>query len=361
MPQNNSEYVTVPTFSYPNIIPIVKMEQPDAGAIVTGGTMGALLWVYLDVSVWIGGPITGLGFLLGLLYVISAPSYLNAWQWTKTLYKYVRKPDYYASTEAAAEELNESVTSTTEQTQELTRIKRYYPSRDIIEREDGSFVAIIEVNPPHRDFATTDDWFSTAQSIAEWYNNAVDFEFQLYATTQPFPIEGHLEDLATRLDDSDVLGNPNLRALIEERLAAKQDSYQEAGTEVGHFYLILSIEEAEAAKISETDQSSIERLQSFPVLGMFFEGVEYYASGQADKTDTETRHEMARKLRNRITTVMGLGERLGDAEFERLPVTEMAALQRQFWRPSEKRASTSTMQPRQLPASTMEQPQEVET
>ena len=359
MVSDNQGFVTIPTFSNPSTVPLLKIEQPDLLTIIATATIGLLLWASLSLSPAVGGVLTAATTMLGIMYVVSAPSYINSWQWTSTLYAYFRKPNRYASTEEAAEYVNDAAFSTTKQTQELTNIKRFHPSKDVIEREDGSLVAIVEVNPPHRDFATDSDWFSTARSIAEWYNNAVNFEFQLYATTQPFPIETHLDTLENRLDDPDVLGNENLQLLIQERLEEKRSAYEDAGTEVAHFYLITAINETEVRAVSETDQSPLERLESIPIVDIFVNAYRYYYGGQADQSDVETRLEMSRKLQNRVMTVMSLSERLEDANLHRLRISDIVALQRQFWRPSEKDASSETMQPRSQPASVMAQPEEV--
>jgi hypothetical protein len=359
MSSEHRGFVSVPTFSHPNIVPLLKMEQPDLLTIVATSTIGLLLWSMLALSPPAGAVITAAGFVLGVIYVKSAPSYLNSWQWAGTLYSYLRKPNRYASTQEAAEHVNDGVFATTKQTQDLTNIKRFYPTQNIIEREDDSLVAIVEVNPPHRDFATTEDWFSTAQSIAEWYNNAVDFEFQLYATTQPFPIEAHLDNLEARMNDSDVLQNDNLQALIEERLNDRRNTYDEAGTQVAHFYLVVSIGEDDVRSLSETNQGPLERLKSVPIVDIFVAGYRYYSTGESSQTDTESRLEMAHKLQDRLATVMSLSERLDDVDMERLDTADMVALQRQFWRPGEKQASDNVMDPRSQPASMMEQPEEV--
>lgn len=359
MSTENTGFVTVPTFKQPNIVPLLKIDRPDLLATIAGGTLGLMVWTYFDLSAIAGGVLTFIGFGIGILYVASAPSYLDAWQWTKTLFAFTRKPRRYASTQEAAEMVNDKAFTTGEETRELTNVARFYPSKHVVERKDGSLVAFVEIDPPHRDFATPDDWFSVARSIAEWFNNTVDFEFQLYATTQPFPIETHLQSLEDRLTDSDVLGNTNLRALIEERLAQKQQSYEEVGTEITHFYIVIPIRESEVATVSETDQTPLERLQRFSGIGIIFEILEYYLSGQAERSETETRLEMARRLRNRVATVMGLGQRLETFGMRRMGIAEIVALQRQFWRPTEARASTDTMQPRSLPASTIEESEEV--
>jgi len=356
MSSDNLGFVTVPTFSYPNIVPLLKMQRPNLLAIIVGGTVGAILWTFLDLSPTIGAPLSLFGFIAGVLYVVSAPPHLDAWQWTKTLYAYTRRPGRYARTQEAAEHVNDKPFTTGEETRELTNIEKFYPSKAIIEREDGSLVAYTEVHPPHRDFATTQDWVDSSRQIAQWFNGSVDFEFQLYVTTEAYPIETHLETLSDRLTDSDVLGNRNLKTLIDEQLDAKQREYEDASTSITHFYIVVPIDESEVSSISETDQTAIERLQKVPVIGILFEAIGYYASGQAEQTERETKLEMARKLRGRIQTVQGLGTGLEEYEIDRLGVGEIAGLQRRFWRPTESHASTATMQPRSLPASTMETP-----
>jgi hypothetical protein len=106
MSQENYGFVTVPTFKPSNIVPLVKTERPNFVAAGLGLLSGVLAWQYLGVQPLIGVPVALIGLSLGVMYVISAPPFLDAWQWTKTLYAYARKPQRYARTEEAAEHVN---------------------------------------------------------------------------------------------------------------------------------------------------------------------------------------------------------------------------------------------------------------
>lgn len=349
-------YITVPSFEQVNLMGILGLtaEKANIYTILAGGFLGLTAWTYLSLSTIPGVIVLALGFGLGALYVAATPSYLNAWEYTKTIYVYLTRPDRYARTEEAAEHVADGAFSTGEDAQELTNIKKFYPSKHIVERQDGSLVAYLEIDPPHRDFSTSDDWIDTARDIADWYNGVIDFPIQLYATTERYPIEDHLEILEDRLDDSDVLGNQNLQKLIEERLAAKREDYENASTEVTQFYIVLSIAESEVAGNTEVNQTALERLQNVPVARHLFIALEQYRSGQASKSDRETKLDMAKKLRRRIQTVQRLGTQNEEYEIGRLSVSEIAALQRRFWRPSESQAPTEMMEPSTLPASTMD-------
>ncbi|NEU59225.1 hypothetical protein [Halorussus sp. MSC15.2] len=296
----------------------------------------------------LGLPLTLL--VIGGLYVVAAPSYLAAVQWTKTLVHYAKSPNHYDSVEEAAADADHRAFDTSESTQDLTGVARFYPRDHILELEDGSLVAFVELDPPHRDFAEFDDWYQTMVSIATWFNNRIDFDYDIHVTNRPFPIEQHLKHLGDRLDDSDVLGNPHLRALIEERLSERPAQFEAAGTQVSHFYLIVPLEETEVTTSSATDQTALEKLAHINKIGVVFEVLRYYVSGQRSQSADQQRSEMLRKLNRRLEQVLSLNRELEEYELNRLSTAEAFALQRGFWRPSEVDAANDAVQTRSQPA-----------
>lgn len=339
--------ITVPTFKRPNVVPVLKIDKPDFWAVLLPGGLGLLLWMFLDLG-YLGLAPALLFATLGALYAIAAPSYLDALQWTKTLTYYARTPSHYDSVEDAAADADLDAFDTSKSTQDLTGITRFYPHEHVLERDDDALVAFAEIDPPHRDFAEFDDWYQTMTAIATWFNNRIDFEFSLHATARPFPIERHVTHLEDRLDDPDVLGNPHLRALLEERINERPERFEAAGTQVPHFYLVIDIDETEVTTSSATDQTALDKLSRVNGVGIVFEILQHYVS-QSGQSHDQQRSEMLRKLRRRLEQVLSLNRELEDYELNRLSTAEALALQRGFWRPSEVDAANDAVQPRRHP------------
>jgi len=132
--------VTVPTFQQPSVVPILKINTHDFYTVLLPGGIGLLCWLFLDMGyLGLSLPIVSVG--LGSLYVVAAPSYLTAVQWTKTLLHYAKSPTHYDSIEDAAVDADHSAFDTTESTQDLTGVARFYPRDHVLELEDGSLVA----------------------------------------------------------------------------------------------------------------------------------------------------------------------------------------------------------------------------
>ena len=178
-----------------------------AVALLPGVVVVLLTQVLLPSSLRVGGyhvqsltlPIAGAGIAVGLVFVTLTPSYTNSLDWLQTIF------GFYAGT--TEHELDEA--------SEYTQIECVHPDRGAIERIDGAFIGLVQVDPPNMALATDEQWAQKADAFQDFLNTTVEFPIQIFSTTQAFPAEAYLAHYESRLSDPDVKQNPQLQALIE--------------------------------------------------------------------------------------------------------------------------------------------------
>jgi len=139
------------------------------------------------------------GFGFAVIYV--SPDHVNAWTWTKDVYRYVKRPQVTFNAPAEADsETNETVRNEgglanytpfkpDERTQDLTNVERAWPGAGAIQRTDGTMEAFIEIDPGNMDFAMSGDWAQLQEAGEEFANKELDSKLKLHATTRAFPVE----------------------------------------------------------------------------------------------------------------------------------------------------------------------------
>jgi len=149
-------------------IPYLNIEEGDVGLLIAFPIIGLFIAGLTGIeSLALPFVAGGLGFGVAVIYV--SPTHLNAWTWTKDVYRYLKRPQVTFSAPAEADtstnesERNEGGLANytpfkpDERTQDLTNIKRAWPGAGAIQREDGAMEAFIEIDPANMDFAMSDD------------------------------------------------------------------------------------------------------------------------------------------------------------------------------------------------------------
>jgi len=329
--QNDTARVTLESLKERNKIPIVQWDSRNVwfvlGAAVIGGFLGRELGLGLVGAI----PLAVLSMYLAYDLVRSTPPYYNVTDWLKTNYRYLRRPSKYANTAEAHLETDSTLRAaieTEETTRNLTHVKRFYPPHGIIERSDSSYAMLLRYTPPNMDFATDEEYFRLMNTLAKGYNDVIDFDLSLHATTRPVDMEEYFEQLADRMDDADVENNDIFAALLEEMKDNRRQMLERSNTEIVHFYIIISVDEDEIADVVGGDDEATERSRLFGLLG-----------GRRNSTDKDAEREKERRLQKTLENragqvsnlVSGGGRRLEDATIEPVSTTEAAAVLETYW------------------------------
>ncbi|AZH24796.1 hypothetical protein [Haloplanus aerogenes] len=226
-------------------------------AVLPGVIVILLLQIVVPTPVIIGGyhlqtitlPLAGSAIVCGLLFVYLTPAHLSSLEWIETVVRFARHPKR----------------ATHEDAKQYTQIERVYPRRDALERTDGALLGMVQVQPPTMALATDHEWQAKAESFQNFCNTVVDFPIQLYATTQPFPVERYLAQYDSRLEAADVRANPQLAALIRDYLSWYADELDQRRMTIRDHYIVIPVAPHEVRFERESLRQKLARL---PVLGI---------------------------------------------------------------------------------------------
>ncbi|MFC6863073.1 hypothetical protein ACFQGE_06305 [Halomicroarcula sp. GCM10025817] len=272
-----------------------------------------LLQVVLPDSLTVGGyalqtltlPLAGGAIVVGAVFVYLTPSYTTSIDWITTYMGSLRAPDEY-DVEAAKEQ---------------TQLERLHPEHDAIERTDGAFVGMVQVDPPNMALATSEEWQERADAFADVLNTTVEFPVQLYSTTQDFPVEEYLAHYDDRLDDPDVKANPRLAGLIEAYTAWYEDEVDTRQMTIRDHYVIVAVTPREVQFDSE---SLLQQLAGVPILGLFITA--WFAPRLSDE-----RQAMFDELDSRLRRVEGGIREIDGCDVRRLDAHEALGVVGNFW------------------------------
>lgn len=338
----NAPRFTLDSLREPNTIPYIGLAAPDFWAIVAPAGGGLTLTALFKLGLP-GLLLTTLAALCGGLAVYAAPRHLTVTQWFETVRYYLTQPTVVTAADSTSsvnrqdelradsgtESVLEAAISTDETTREFTNVARVHPGQAALERTDGHLVGALKLEPPNMDFATPDEWARVTESITTWVNQSGDFDLQLYVTTRSFPIEAHIETLEERLTDSDVQENPAFKRVLEQTIAERPQQLATAGTELPHFYLIVTVSQNDIHEPSSGDRTALQKLSELPYLGIPFEAL---ASYRDDFTARQRQARLGSALAERLQRLESdLIQDIDGCESRRVSVVEWIGLLQHFW------------------------------
>ncbi|WP_277552341.1 hypothetical protein [Halobaculum limi] len=284
-----------------------------AVALTPGVVVILLTQVLLPSTLTVGGyqpqtltlPLAAVGIALGVTFVYLTPSYTTSLNWFVTFLGYHRSVHDLPHEDA----------------KQYTQIERVHPEEGLLERTDGAFVGVVQVDPPAMALATRDEWAAKAHAFEEFCNTVVEFPIQIFSTTQPFPVDEFLATYEARLGDADVKSNPRLAALIEHYLDWYAFDLAERRMTIRDHYVVVPVTSGE---VRYERESLIQKLAVVPVLGVF---IDIWLAPSVD----DQRVAMIAELDDRLRRVeAGLREIDGCAA-TRVDCSEATELLAAFW------------------------------
>ncbi|WP_367996047.1 hypothetical protein [Haloferax volcanii] len=321
-------------------IPYLNIEEGDVGILIALPICGLLLAGLTGIES-LAVPLIASGLGMGAATVYVTPDHLNAWTWTKDVYRYAKRPRITLSApENPDGQTNETVRNEgglanytpftpDERTQDLTNIERAWPGAGAIQRTDGAMEAFIEIDPGNMDFAMADDWAQLQDAGAEFANKELDSKLKFHATTRSFPVEQITETIEERLTDEDVTQNPIFRELLEEYRETRPKEMRDRGIQQVRYYIGVEVSPLEVYDRYRDEGTPAEKLTQFPVIGILFNP---FVTRRADLSDVERRAQMFEKLDDRIADVRSeFIQQASGWSAHRLSTVELFVLNMDFW------------------------------
>lgn len=250
-------------------------------------------------------PIAGVMIALGAIFVYLTPAYTTSVDWVTSMLTFHRRSDQLGHEEA----------------KEYTQIERVYPDRGAIERTDGAVIGMVQVIPPTMALATSEEWATKAEAFQDFLNTTVEFPIQIYSTTQPFPVDEHLAQYESRLDDPDVEANPRLEALIENYVQWYEAELEARRMTIRDHYVVVTVTPAEV----QFDEATLaQKLAEVPILGLFIR--ELYAPRKAVE-----RAALIDELDDRLSRVQSGLRSIDGCTAHRVDATEATKIVGEYW------------------------------
>ncbi|WP_158055624.1 hypothetical protein [Halorussus halophilus] len=282
-------------------------------ALLPGVLVLLVMQVVLPASLTIAGyrvqtltlPIAGLAIAFGGLFVFLTPSYASSVDWLETFARF-----HTSSTE-----------HNHEQAKQYTQVERVHPERDAIERTDGTFIGLVQVNPPTMALATDEEWQAKASAFRDFLNTTVEFPIQIYSTTQSFPVEEYLNRYRSRLNDRDVQSNPQLAALIEHYTGWYEAELDERQMTIRDHYVVVTVAPRE---VQFERESLSQKLTDLPIVGLLVQV--WFGPHPAVQQE-----QLAETLDERLRQVQSGLREIDDCNARRVDATDASQLIGEFW------------------------------
>ena len=231
-------------------------------------------------------PLAAIAIAAGAVFVYLTPTYTTSLDWVLLMVRFKRQP----RTEAY------------ETATECTQIERVYPDRDVLERQDGAFLAFVQVTPPPMALATDAEWEAKATGFQEFLNTAVTFPIEIFSTTQAFPVETYLAHYRARRDDDDVKANPRLKALIDNYIEWYERDLRARQMTIRDHYIIIPVTPQE---VRFERESVLSKLVGVPVLGAFISAWNAPSQSEEQAAMFEALEERTRRVETGIREMEG--------------------------------------------------------
>lgn len=243
--------------------------------------------------------------LVGGVFVYLTPSYTSSLDWFTAMLSFHNRTTEHGH----------------EASKEYTQVERVHPDVGAIERTDGAFVGVIEVDPPMLALATDDEWAQKTDAFQEFLNTTVAFPVQFYSTTRSFPVDEYLGRYETRLEDPDVKANPELRALIENYIDWYQTELADRQMTIRDHYVIVPVTPAE---VQFERESIVDQLASVPLLGRIVRILAAPPIAHQRAVLRDELDERRRRISNGLRDIDG-------CEATAVPATDAVSLLETYW------------------------------
>lgn len=250
-------------------------------------------------------PLAAMAMVVGVLFVYLTPTYTSSLDWVLMMLRFKRQPRTEGYETATA----------------YTQIERVYPDRNVLERQDGAFLAFVQVLPPPMALATETEWEAKATGFQEFLNTAVTFPLQIFSTTQAFPVETYLAHYRARRTDADVKANPRLRALIDNYIEWYERDLRARQMTIRDHYVVIPITPQE---VRFERESMLNKLVGIPVVGTFISAWNAPSLSEQRAAMFETLEDRTRRVEAGIREIEG-------CQASRVSAADASRLVAEFW------------------------------
>ena len=233
------------------------------------------------------GILSALGILaITAVVIVVTPSHLTPQVWLGQILQFKRQPKRRSIVGQKLEE----------QTEVLTGVSRFDAEGDAIERDDGTLVGGVRVDPANMALATDEEWQAAADSLGQALNS-LEFDIQIRSTARRVETEDLIAGYESRLDDPDVRGNEVLSELIEVYRRELPHEFRTRGTSVREYQILIPVR---IHDVQLEERGALSRLETVSGIGPFLSLLGAESTRLTDEELERAQHNLLTERRRTI-------------------------------------------------------------
>ncbi|WP_158057932.1 class I SAM-dependent methyltransferase [Halorussus halophilus] len=235
----------------------------------------------------LAGILSALGILaMTAVVIVITPSHLTPQEWVTQILRFKRAPKQRSIVGQIPDE----------QTEVLTGIARFDAESDAVERDDGTLVGGVRVDPANMALATDEEWQAAADALGQALNS-LEFDIQIRSTARRVETDDLLAGYDTRLDDPDVRENEVLQELIKVYQRDLPHEFRTRGTSVREYQILIPVRIHE---VQLAERGALARLETVSVIGPFLGLLGAESTRLTDEEIERAQHELLTERRRTI-------------------------------------------------------------
>ncbi|SEP31632.1 hypothetical protein SAMN05216388_10812 [Halorientalis persicus] len=354
----------IETLDQPTKLSLIDVERENLYVVIVPMMAGFLIAQAFEFGL-AGLALAVLFGLAGVAVLIAAPSHLTGPEWIRGIVYYVKAPKETHSTVDAAVEADNSLKraiETDEDTREYSQIEKLYPEDSIIERTDGQLVGGVRIDPGPVTFNEGQRFTQLANQVTQFARNSATFEFQLYVTTNEYPLDDYIENLEDRRTDADIQSQETMQAIVDDQIRNHPRIINGGGKGMKSYYIFTSVSSSDVlSNTSSTSESPLSQLSKAPVVGSF---VRVFMNASDTSTTSTNKKAKYDELQDRLQTIQqSLVAKTQGWDSEELTIEEWYLQTQKFWQGESPEYADAEKHLGQRPMSTRDEgnvPDEVE-
>lgn len=271
--------------------------------------------------------------LMGSMTLIIKPNHMTLYNWLSTIRDFrMREKEHKKSMSDLDGKPFESYEAVPDNdTRKLTKVSKVFPTRDTIELDDGSMVAIIEFKGSNLDMAQYDLKLSVVNQYAKSVSSQIENDIQFYMPMRPVSVESTARRYEDRSSNRNMEPDTTRDAFMNRYLEDRSNWVRSLGTEsyIREQYVVISVNDLDVVNQSVgATKSTWEKLPGGELLRDIYKG----ATGGVDfQSESEIRRKKIRELNNRVSEV-GSALAVGPGNsYQLVDIEKSVSLIKEFW------------------------------
>lgn len=271
----------------------------------------------------------GIGAFISLVGLLVKPRYMTMSQFLSLQRTYRSEPHTFDK------DVSRSVESVKVNSDADTRnklgINKIYPDYNVIEREDGVMITMIELTGVDIGVLGTEaDWESKADSLMNLVNGEIEEDIQFFMPMRQYDPTSQISRLDDRAEDPDIANDELLSWYYIDRVNFQQSMAEEAFYR--EYYVVIKTDPSEVTSESDYQQTGLVAvLDSIPIDGLkeVYMGIRDIQFGML--SDRERKHKQLQEANEKANKYRTMFDGPVGGTAEVLTGDQLGVILKEFW------------------------------